>query len=457
MTRFSIRAAALAALVLAAAPLRAQHSHSMPADTSHAMPGMADHGAMGHGAMPGMAHGAMTSAVDPAAPMTADASGTSRIPAASPLEATMTTAGGWHLMLHGAAFPRLTAVDAFNAGSRGGTALGVPNWLMGMAQRPVGPARLTLRAMVSADPITESADGYRLLFQSGETAGGARLVDRQHPHDAVSELSATVSAPVSQGVAAFGYVGYPGEPALGPAAFMHRPSARFLPDAPIAHHWQDATHIAWGVATAGIAAGPLTVDASLFTGREPDENRWAPDRPRFDSYSARIAFSPSPRWAFQVSRGFIREPEALELGVDQWRTTASALYAMPTPTGDVTATLAWGLNEFRSDGHHGSSPQQAVLAEVALRRGRLALFSRGEVVRKSGEELALTGDLGEGLFTIGEVGLGAGVDVARRGGAVAMLGGQVTGYGVPEALRPLYGRVPVSAQVFLRITPAAMR
>jgi hypothetical protein len=47
------------------------------------------------------------------------------------------------------------------------------------------------------------------------------------------------------------YVGYPGEPALGPVAFMHRPSAMDNPDAPISHHWIDATHITFGVATLG--------------------------------------------------------------------------------------------------------------------------------------------------------------------------------------------------------------
>src|SRR2546425_2506544 len=34
-----------------------------------------------------------------------------------------------------------------------------------------------------------------------------------------------------------------GEPAVGPVAFPHRPSAADDPLAPISHHWQDATHI----------------------------------------------------------------------------------------------------------------------------------------------------------------------------------------------------------------------
>lgn len=456
MTPSLLRVAVWATLAAATiAPAGAQHVHPAPvapADTSSAHAGM-DHAVMNHAGMGHAGHG-MASALDGAAPMSADASGTARIPAESPVEAAMMQAGVWHLMLHGAVFPRVTAQDAFGGGSRGGTSVGAPNWAMGMAQRPVGAGRLTLRAMVSLDPLTESGNGYRLLFQSGETFDGERLVDRQHPHDALSELSATVSAPAGGGVAAFGYVGYPGEPALGPAAFMHRPSARYTPDAPIAHHWQDATHIAWGVATAGVAAGPLKVDASLFTGAEPDERRWTPDRPRFDSYSARVSLNPTPRWALQVSQAFLREPEALEAGVDQWRTTASAMYGAKTAGGDVSATLAWGLNRLVSDhddaGHPGG-PQQAFLAEATVRRRALSVFGRGEWVEKSGEELDLGGALGEATYGVGLLGLGAGVDVGRVAGATATLGGQATAYRVPEALRPLYGRAPLSLQVFLRI------
>ncbi|HEX9953515.1 MAG TPA: hypothetical protein VGB53_17255 [Rubricoccaceae bacterium] len=459
MHRFLPAAALWAAL---AAPAVAQHTH---ADTSaHAAPtdvdhSTMDHAAMGHGAMdhsaPHAAGHAMTSALDARVPMSADASGTSRIPDASPLEATMAQAGRWHLMLHAAAFPRLAAVDAFGSGTRGGTSVGVPNWAMGMAQRPVGRATLTLRAMASLDPVTESGDGYRLLFQSGETFAGERLVDRQHPHDAVSELSATVSAPVG-GAAVFGYVGYPGEPALGPAAFMHRPSARYTPDAPLSHHWQDATHIAWGVATGGVAWGPLTLDASLFTGAEPDERRWTPDRPRFDSYSARVSLHPTPRTALQVSRGHIYEPEALEPGVNQVRTTASALYSAPVGRdGDLAAALVWGRNDATGGDHHAGA-QQALLAEATLRVGRAAVFGRGEWIQKSGEELDLDGELGEPVYGIGTLGIGAGVDVARTRGVAATLGAEATAYRVPEALRPLYGRAPVSLQIFLRLSPTRL-
>ncbi len=442
-----------------AAPVAAQH-HSAPSDSSaHAGHTPAAHA---HHAMSPMAMGA--SALTPAAPMSVDGSGTAWLPAASPMAMAHTMAGGWHLMLHGAIYPRVKAADLFDAGSRGDAAtLDAPNWLMGMAQRPLGERlQLTARLMVSADPLTEGGAGYPLLFQSGETYEGERLVDRQHPHDLVSEASVALAARLGEGVAAFGYAAYPGEPALGPTAFMHRPSARFGTDAPLSHHWQDATHIAWGVATAGLVVGPVKVDGSVFTGAEPDEDRYTPDPARFDSYAARLSWSPTDRWALQVSRGFLREPEALEPGVDVWRTTASALYARPVSDGDLTATLAWGVNEHvedhddvGGDDHHGGL-QHALLAEAALQRGPWAVYSRGELTQKAGTELALGGDLGEAVHTIGSLSLGGARRVARVGGLDAMLGLQATTYAVPDALRPVYGDLPISGQVFLRITPSAM-
>ncbi|MCH3755866.1 hypothetical protein LZC13_09605, partial [Campylobacter coli] len=96
---------------------------------------------------------------------------------------------------------------------------------------------------------------------------------------------------------AFVYAAPVGEPALGPSAFMHRASARYLPMAPITHHWFDSTHITYGVVTAGYAGPRLQIEASAFRGREPDEHRWDIETPRLDSWSVRGTWTPSPFWA----------------------------------------------------------------------------------------------------------------------------------------------------------------
>ena len=67
----------------------------------------------------------------------------------------------------------------------------------------------------------------------------------------------------------FVYAGLPGEPALGPPAFMHRASGVRIPEAPISHHWLDSTHITMGVVTLGVQQGAWKFEVSRFNGREP--------------------------------------------------------------------------------------------------------------------------------------------------------------------------------------------
>jgi hypothetical protein len=75
----------------------------------------------------------------------------------------------------------------------------VPNWFMGMAQRQVGKnGLLNVRAMVSLDRLFDGGAGYPLLFQSGETWKGEPLINRQHPHDLISELSVAYTQRLSE-------------------------------------------------------------------------------------------------------------------------------------------------------------------------------------------------------------------------------------------------------------------
>src|SRR5256886_5875347 len=65
------------------------------------------------------------------------------------------------------------------------------------------------------------------------------------------ELSALYERPVARNLGLSLYLAPVGEPAVGPVAFPDRPSAADDPLAPIAHRWQDGTHITFGVVTAG--------------------------------------------------------------------------------------------------------------------------------------------------------------------------------------------------------------
>src|SRR5437016_11686888 len=271
-------------------------------------------------------HMEMRSSIDLADPMSREGSGTSWLPDSSPMYGKMFMFGRDMLMLHGAIFPRYTNVST----RRGDDRIDAPNWIMGMYSHPLGDStQIGARLMMSLDPLTEGGRGYPLLFQSGESWNDQPLHDRQHPHDLFDELSMSYSQKFDPDLSAYLYFGHPGEPALGPPTFMHRLSAMDDPDAPLGHHWQDSTHVTFGVATGGVQWKNVKVEGSIFTGREPDENRYDFDRPRFDSASGRISWNPIENLALQVSHGYIKSPEALQPDVNQHRTTASIIYNKP--------------------------------------------------------------------------------------------------------------------------------
>lgn len=388
-------------------------------------------------------------------PMNRDGSGTSWVPDATTMYGWMHHAGHWMYMVHGDVAFRYTDQDVFKTGSRGGAKWDAPNWIMGMAQRRVGAAGLLhFNLMMSLDRLTEGGGGYPLLFQTGESWKGVPLVDRQHPHDLFAEASVSYALALSKRSDLSLYVGYPGEPALGPVAFMHRPSAMYDPDAPLGHHWQDATHITFGVATLGYRLDDWKLEVSSFTGREPDENRYNFDKPRMDSYSARLSFAPSVHYSLQVSEGYIKSPEALEPGINVWRTTASAL-AGYSLSGDrsLDVSLVWGMNKTPGD-----LPDHSVLLEGAYRVRTWAGYLRYEWVQKTGGELVLnpTEYAGSDLFSIHALTLGGNKTIATAGPVQMALGAQATLNRPDGRLDPVYGSTPVGAEVFLRVFPRAM-
>ena len=374
--------------------------------------------------------------------MTREASGTSWQPDAAPMTGLHFMTGDTMVMLHG--FADLVYDD--QGGPRGAEKLFVPSMLMAMAQRSAGAGTLGLRAMLSLDPAMGKR-GYPLLFQTGETADGVTpLVDRQHPHDLFMELAATYSVPAGDG-SVFGYAGLPGEPALGPPTFMHRASGDVNPEAPLSHHWLDSTHITFGVLTLGATTGTWKLDASVFNGREPDEERWDIETGDLDSASGRVTFNPSPRWSMQASYGRLDSPEQLEPPGIVERTTASVAHTAPVAGGHWSTTLAAGINREHAADH------PAALLETARQAGPLTLFARADWIKN--EHLFEGPDpLAGRSFTIAKLSIGATHEIARAGAAAFSAGGLVSTYRFAGDLEPRYGDSPVSFMVFLRTTLA---
>jgi hypothetical protein len=355
-------------------------------------------------------------------------------------------ASTWTFMQDGVAF----GMYNHQGGPRGGDELEVPNWWMGMLSRDVGKAKLTFTAMLSLDPATVGKRGYREIFQVGEAVEGRPLIDRQHPHDLFMQLAAVWRTPLTDRTGLTLAGGPAGEPALGPVAFMHRASAVETPLAPLGHHTFDSTHIAFGVVTPAADHGPWTAEASVFNGREPDEQRWDFDFGKLDSVSGRLWYKLSPRWELQVSSGRLVQPEELEEG-NVTRTTASASWTQHAGADVSAVTVAYGVNA-TSHGRRG-----AALVEGTRRRSGLSLYGRAEVLQVE-DELLRTGLPAQGPAdnaTVGAFTAGAVRDFVTWRGIEGGLGAQVTFYATPESLRATHGDHPVSFQIFFRMRPPA--
>jgi len=342
-------------------------------------------------------------------------------------------ASGWTFTQDGILFGEFN----HQGGERGGTELTAPNWWMGMASRETPQGRITLTSMFSLEPATVGREGYREIFQAGEALDGKPIVDHQHPHDFFSQLAAVWRMPItpSTGLTLVGAAA--GEPALGPVAFMHRPSAMDNPTAPLAHHTLDSTHVSFGVVTAAVDRGPFVVEGSVFNGREPDSSRWDFDFGRLDSYSGRVWFKPDAEWEFQASAGHLTEPEELEPGEDVTRSTLSGSWTRADGASLTSVTAAFGHNAKA----HGS--QSAVLVEGARHVDRDTLYGRFE--------WAPAADTADNAVAVT---LGGAHDVLRWRGFEGGVGADVTFYGVPDALQSAYGH-PISFHLFFRLRPPA--
>jgi hypothetical protein len=330
-------------------------------------------------------------------------------------------------------------------GPRGGSEFVVPNWWMGMWTRTQGAHEFGINAMLSLDPATVGAQGYREIFQVGETFEGEPLVDYQHPHDMLMQLSSSWRR-TTAGSRLMITGALAGEPTLGPVAFMHRPSAAGLPLAPLGHHTFDSTHISFGVITAGVERGRWIVEGSVFNGREPDEHRWNVDVGALDSVAARVWFAPTPEWMFQVSSGKLRDPEELVPG-DAVRTTISGSWFRRHDRGFRAVTVGYGANSAHGERRHG------VFGELTIEQDALGLSLRLE--HQDVETGLLLGDADhpheEAPAAVTALTVGGTRRLFTWRAFDAALGAQAAFYQVPQVLRATHGTRPVSFQLFFRL------
>src|SRR5438128_5416499 len=381
-------------------------------------------------------------------------SGTSWLPDAAPMHAAHFRLGAWTVMLHG----RAVVQYDHQAGLRGDSRVSLIDWAMLAASRTVAGGSLSLRGMMSSDPWGVGSRGYPLLLQTGESDRGVPLHDHQHPHDLFMELSALYERPVARNLGLSLYLAPVGEPAVGPVAFPHRPSAADDPLAPISHHWQDGTHITFGVVTAGVFTREVKLEASWFNGREPDETRTNFDYTgrRLDSYCARLTVNPGSRWSLSTWYAYLKSPEGLNPDESLHRLGAAALTTQRVGTrGTWSSGLIYGANDQVGPGPLASS---VVLESTVDLDGTNAFFGRAEYVRKNAAELVLPSVPPTTEYDVGALALGYLRTVGTVAGLAAAVGVRGSLNFVRSSLDGAYGsRTPVGAAIYLQLRPADPR
>ena len=377
--------------------------------------------------------------------------GTSAQPNSTVEPMIMRSMGQWTFMFHGSAF--LSAIQ--ESGARGHDKVFSTNWFMPMVQRRLGRGELTFRTMLSLEPATVTQRSYPLLFQQGETAFGKPINDGQHPHDFVMEMAALYDLRLGQHALLSFYAAPVGDPAMGPSAYAHRPSASEDPVASLGHHLQDSTHIADDVLTGGLTYKKARIEFSGFHGREPDEFRWNIDSGAIDSWSTRFTVQPGQNWSAQYSFAHLSSPEQLHPAEDVQRMTASVSYNRPMPAGTWASTLLWGRNRVLQSGEVFNSYLAESTWQFAHHNrvwGRLENVDRTNELLL-GKQTEPAGFDEHFLARIQAYSVGYDHDLPLVPQLSTAIGGQVTFYGKPDFLTPIYGQHPAGAILFIRVRP----
>jgi len=411
-------------------------------------------------------------------------SGTSQSPAVRPMNMLHKRAGGWNVMFHGT----LWGVYTNQGGPRGRDKMFGAGWVMPMASRRLAGGIFTIRTMFSIEPLTVTKGRYPLLLQTGETWKNIPILNGQHPHDFVKELAGAYQYRAGENTTLNFYAGLRGDPAIGPTAFPHRVSMSENPIAVMSHHYQDSTHIASSVLTAGVTHRWVTLEASGFHGREPDEKRWGIEIGAIDSFASRVTVTPTSRWAMQYSVGRINNREATHPDRDSFRQTASATYVRPMDRGHWATTLIWGRNHdlaytqkpngdllsiLQSNSKKANGRREHIVRiptrvqgqtfnaytaeSTALFRDKHWVWGRAELTDKDSlllfEEAPYVRLLEEYRYTrIQAYTMGYSYELPAVSKFLRpALGGQLMVYNLPANLSPIYGAHPKGVQVWLRV------
>jgi hypothetical protein len=388
----------------------------------------------------------------PLPPAAVAESGPAWLPETTPPRGFHLTVAGWQVMIHGNGFGQFIR----ESGERGNWQLGSVNWLMARADRGLAGGTLGVRAMVSAEWLTLTRAGYPALLQVGQPYRSGIVTDRMHPHELLGEAAITYEHDVVHGLGTSLYLAAAGEPALGPVAYLHRPSAMNDPIAPLGHHAQDETHERFGVATLGLFTRHARFEISAFNGNHPDDVRTNLEisQARLNSLASRITVNPSPEWSLSASGAFIAASSLADHSHGALHRYVVAISRVrPHREGVWASTLVWAANSPIGTRRVFHS---ALLETTFELNDRNTVFGRVEYAARTAEELNLVGSVTEQLG-VGAAAVGYARGLTKWRAIDVWLGGRATAYLLPDQLRVFYGAQVLSGfAVYVQLRPPLM-
>lgn len=240
-------------------------------------------------------------------------------------------------------------------------------------------SRFRLRATIDFESLT-IPDG-----ELNPGAWGEGFVDRRHPHTTVHELLVDFRDVLRHhdGAGELGGFAGKGFVPFGSDDPMSRPFVSY----PVNHHLAQVLERA--VVALQYRYGPLTAEAAMFNGDEPERpGQWPLIRHegawRFgDSWSLRSSATPMPGLEVQLSRASVHSPEHRGgSGGDHEKWSVAARWHDRPAWGERYALLEWARTGELED----FFVFRSLLAEAAVRRGRFGAAWRLERTERPEEE-----------------------------------------------------------------------
>ena len=100
--------------------------------------------------------------------------------------------------------------------------------------------------------------------------------------------------------------------------------------------------------------------------------------------------------------------------------------------------------------------KDSFLLESNLQLNKLAVYGRYEFVQKDADELSLEGFGHDAKFNINAITLGTNYRLFQFSNTNVSLGIQGSMYFTPKELQSIYGKNPLSAQIYIKLNPADM-